>query len=179
MSRHFILVDKIDTDKIERILMQFAELYTGEAFVHGLSLFRKKHSYDSFAITFENEPDLMHFAFLVNYIEYPEKIHLKNPIVRGYYHTAKIKYQYPFVKGTYLMLYVSRLNNTDFDNVDIVNELNRAYRYSFDASYYPLKTIEHAFDSKEFKEADYHHVIDIYPEEKSSRKEVKKWWKFW
>ncbi|TQI71222.1 hypothetical protein JM79_2149 [Gramella sp. Hel_I_59] len=66
----YIIVENIQTDIIEKVLMNLANLYASTEFVKGIQLFRKKGSTDSFLIIFTNTPDIERFNYFVNYIEY-------------------------------------------------------------------------------------------------------------
>ncbi|MGI8599391.1 MAG: hypothetical protein ACR2KB_09050 [Chitinophagaceae bacterium] len=70
-------------------------------------------------------------------------------------------------------------NDTEFDYVHIVNQLNDNYKIDFGGKTLKLDKKEQSFNMIPVDKHDFTPVIDIFPEKTSDKMMVKPWWKFW
>lgn len=176
--KSFIVVQNINTETIEIVLMNLANLYADTNFVEGIQLYREKGHSDSFLIFFTNEPDLERFNYFVNYIVYPEGFNNQHLNTKGYFKTDQLKKNYDFNVGEWLMMFISK-SDKEYDNVQIVNSRNINYRYDFSGGITKLDTIEEKFTLKNIDLENYNHIIDIHPNKNFEVDQSKPWWKFW
>jgi hypothetical protein len=174
----YIIVENVQTDIIENVLMNLANLYANTAFVRGIQLFRKKGTTDSFLILFTNTPDIERFNYFINYIEYPIGFEHHSPFTRGFYRTNQIDKNYDFKNGDWIMVFISKTDK-EYDNVHITNSSNRNFVFDFGGTVKALNLIEEKFELIATDIENYNHIIDIYPSKDFEQKNPKSWWKFW
>ena len=173
MTENFIIVEKVQEADLESILMDLANLYADTKFVNGIQLSRKKDSFDSFLITFANQPDFARFNYFVNYIRFPVEYENFSPFLRGYYRTADVKQPTDFTTGEWLMVYIPQ-NPKEFDNVHFVNAQNENYVYDFGGTITKLPIIEETYQLISLDKSLYHHVIDIFPSKRFKNENARK-----
>ncbi len=171
MKQSFIIVTEISEDVITNGLMDFANQYTGESFVNNIELYRENET-DKFLILFSNVPSFDHFCFAVNYIRYIKTPNKKLPLVFGYYLNESDNY--PFLTKGFVKTYVS-LNDKEYDNVNVVNNLNETYLFDFGGRQKKLSIIEESFEVPTINLNNFNHSLNIIP----SPVENKPWWKIW
>lgn len=178
MNENYIIIENVDEKDVETVLMNLANLYSKTDYVNGIQLYRKKNKRNSFLILFTNQPDFERFNYFVNYLRYPEGYENFKSFLRGFFRTTELKENYSFNVGDWLMIYVAE-NDTEYDNISLINEENETYIYSFSGNSRKVNNIENRFKLITFDKNDYHHLIDIIPEKTAKKLGAKKWWKFW
>ena len=179
MEESYIIVENVNEKELEIILMKLANMYltnvnANTEYTNKIQLYRKKENHNSFLILFNNSIDFHIFNYFINYIEYPIEFKGFSPFIRGFYKTTGIREKNKFNIGDWIMVYISR-NDTEYDNVNLVNYKNENYLFDFRGSIKKLNNIEEIFKLIPYDKNNYHHVIDIIPK----NKDKKPWWKFW
>lgn len=174
MKENYIIVENVSAQDIESILTDFANEYPDANPVKGIQLYAKQNDARSFLVGFTNRPDFDIFSFCINYLRYPRGFENFDPYVRGYFRTENLHTGGGFNMGEWVVVYLSE-NDTEYDNVSVVNENNHTYLYSFTGKTKKMDLSEERFERVERNINDYRHVTDIFPSKNSG----KPWWKFW
>ncbi len=173
MNQSFIIISNISEEVLMESLMDFANLYSGDSFTDNIEIYREKETYQ-FLILFTNKPSFDHFCFAINYLRYVKTPNNNLPIPFGYFLNESENYSF-LTKG-FIKVYVSS-NDKEYDNVNIVNNLNESYLFNFSGNQKKLTILEESFEVPSVKLDNYYHVLNIIPE--PIEKESKPWWKFW
>jgi hypothetical protein len=179
MKRNYIVIEGGTRNDVEIILENFCQLYSEGGIVKDIQFYEKNNASNSFLVSFETELDFEHYAYLINYLTYPEGINNWASKIYGYYFTKFLTENYEFNVGEYLMLYVSN-NDGDYDNVNVVNFNNETYLYDFGGKISKIGFTERNYNFPSIVETEYQIIKAIKIE--SDHKEMtesKPWWKFW
>jgi hypothetical protein len=171
MKQSFIIVSEISEDILTNCITEFANLYSGKNFVNGIELYKEKEA-NKFLILFSNTPSFDHFCYAVNYIRYIKMPNKKIPLVFGYYLNETERHSF-LTKG-FAKTYVSS-NDKEYDNVNVVNNINETYLFDFGGRQKKLSVIEESYEVPMINIEDYHHILNINP----APIEHKSWWKIW
>ncbi|HLP13956.1 MAG TPA: hypothetical protein VK177_18635 [Flavobacteriales bacterium] len=142
--QNFIVAENVNQADIEKALVDLSNLYSDTGFTNGIKLYSNKGKPNSFLILFSNNPDFERFNYFVNYLEYPVDVSVPFIFIKGFYQVSSIIDSHEFKKGNWIMVYVSK-NQTENDNVNIVNELNESYLYDFGGRHKKLDFCEQKF----------------------------------
>lgn len=178
MTENYILLKTEQQLELESVLMDLANLYRDTPYAQGMQLFRKQNQADLFLICFTNSPDLMRFAYFVNYLVYPFDHSAFKPKVRGFFRTAEVVSPPALKDGTWLMFYINP-NDEAGDNAYITNEAGEAFMLDFGRGVKQLEAPEEEYQDYKVNKEHYLHVLDIFPSSKTPSKDSKPWWKFW
>lgn len=182
LKENFILVENINETAISAILSNLADLYSDTGFTHGIELSRHATSNRKFLVTFRNNPDFDRFAYFVNYIHYPADVEVLGIFVKGFYQIKEVNATIDFKSGEWLQLYVSK-NDTEYDNVSIVNADNKEFLYDFGGKIKNLGFTEERYHLPSIDKNEYSLITVINPSASSStnssQEHAKPWWKFW
>jgi len=127
---NLIIIEGGAYNDIKKALRQWVEIYSDELeYSRGLpkdfSFKISKISRGKHAITVNEQVDNETFFYLINYLKYPEGIEYKIDI-KGY----TIGKEYKEFKNKQILIYISE-NDTDFNNVCVVDSDNLNYRIDF------------------------------------------------
>jgi hypothetical protein len=179
MKRNYIVIEGCPSNDLEIVLVNFCKLYHKGGKVEDIQFYKKNSVSDSFLILFEKELDFEHFAYLINYLNYPEGYDNWTAKIYGCYLTKFISENYEFNVGEYLTLYVS-YKDKDYDNVNVVNLRNETYLYDFGGRIKKLELSERNYDLPSIDVSEYHFIKAIrFESTHNEMLETKPWWKFW
>lgn len=173
----FILIENVAATDLEIILTNLSNLYVNTGFTKEINLFKNNSTANQFLITFTNPPDLDHFAFFVNYLNYPEGFDKINPVLKGFYCLKKTDMVKEFKSGDWLQLYVSK-NDNAYDNVNIVTSANESFLFDFGGKIKQLPFSEEHYHLPLVDKEAYSLLKQISPSEEEQKKSSKPWWKF-
>ncbi|MES2486113.1 MAG: hypothetical protein V4581_09245 [Bacteroidota bacterium] len=181
MEENYIIVRGLQQNDIVYILINFANEYRDIEAVKNIQLYVKSNEAQSFLILFSEQPDFDIFSFLVNYINYPSKIKVSKPFIRGYFKTRSILSGHDKIRGNRVMVYISD-NDTEHDNVFFTDETGAHFINDFGRGIKKSNYPDAPFELIPYTLSDYSHVTDVSPIPKgykapNARK--KPWWKFW
>jgi hypothetical protein len=181
MDENYIIVNSLQEAEAIYILTDFANQYRDIEAVKNIKLYKKNNDAQSFVILFSEQPDFDIFSFLINYINYPAKIKVSRPFVKGYYKTKSILSGRDKITGNRVMVYLSK-NDTEYDNVFFTDEAGAHFINDFGGGIKRIHQPEAPFELIPFTLSDYAHIADVSPTPKglkapNARK--KPWWKFW
>ena len=179
----YILVENISESDISIMLSNLANLYSDTGYTDGIELSKSKSSEQKFLVSFQNIPDFEHFAYFVNYIHYPADVEVSKMYVRGFYKVKEGDSTKDFNPGESLQLYVSQ-NDTEYDNVSIVNSINQGYLFDFGDKTKKLEYSEEKYQLSGADRANYSVLKIVSPSStplspESTDGSSKPWWKFW
>ncbi len=179
----YILVENVSSSDLSTILSNLANLYSDTGYTNGIELFKSISSEQKFLVSFQNNPDFDSFAYFVNYIHYPADVEVSGIHVRGFYEVKTGDSNKDFVPGESLQLYVSK-NDTEYDNVSIVNAKNQGYLFDFGGKTKRLEYPDEKYHLSGIDRTSYSLLKVINPSSamskpKSTEGSSKPWWKFW
>ncbi len=174
MEEIFIVVENVTEKDLSKVLEDFTNLYSGNDFVEGIRMYRKKENSNSFVIKFTNQPDFEEFCYLVNYIKYPEGFGRFTPFLRGYINSDFGNDKYKPSAGGWKMVYVSK-NDRDYDNINFVTDKNESYLFDFGGKTRRLEYSEVSFQLTSIDSDNYSLVQSISPNKTNEKdKPIKK-----
>ena len=179
----YILVENVSELEISIILSNLANLYSDTGYTDGMELYKSTSSEQNFLVSFQNNPDFDHFAYFLNYIYYPVDVEVSNIHVRGNHKVKVGDSNNNFKSGEILQFYVSK-NDTEYDNVSIVNSNNQGYLFDFGGKTKSLEYSEEKYHLSGIDRTRYSLLKVISPSStplstKSIDGSSKPWWKFW
>lgn len=178
MQNHFIKITGISENDLVDAVSELANLYSSSNYTNRISIYRRKEATEIYSLIFDQSPDFEHFCYFVNYMRYPERPENINPKVKGYIYKDLVNESGSFKKGDWFMVFVPE-DDTDYDYINVINQNNEKYKYTFGGRITPLPNTE--FKLEIFNEDEYHFITDIISEKDflSSIEASKPWWKFW
>ena len=181
MDENYIIVKGLQEPEAVYILSDFANQYRDIEAVKNIKLYKKTDDTQSYLILFSEQPDFDIFSFLVNYINYPAKVKVTDPFVRGYFKTRSILSGRDKITGNRVMVYLSK-DDTEHDNVFFTDESGANFINDFGGGIKRVNQPGLPFELIPFTLSDYIHVADISPAHrgfKAPNGRKKPWWKFW
>jgi len=181
MDENYIIVKGLQEPEAVYLLSDFANQYRDIEAVKNIKLYKKTDDAQSYLILFSEQPDFDIFSFLVNYINYPAKVKVTDPFVRGYFKARSILSGRDKITGNRVMVYLSK-NDTKYENVYFTDEAGAHFINDFGGGIKRVNRPEPPFELIPFTLSDYDHVVDISPTYKGFKApngRKKPWWKFW
>ncbi len=130
MHENFIYIENVKESDLLKALQDLANLYSDTGYTDEIEIYRKKDKYDSFSIIFPKLPDFDRFSYFVNYLYLPFDLDKFEPRVKGYYKVKNITDNLEFKTGDWVILFMTK-NDTDLDEVSLVNEKDENYNFDF------------------------------------------------
>ena len=175
MEKAHIILKGEPLSNIKLALQNLSNLYHKTDYSKGFQLYKHKTENNSFSLQFDNAPDFEHFSYFTNYINYPEGLDNVQIQVNGYWPINQKIENIEGEIGQWLMLYISP-EDTEYDNVFVVNKNNKYYKYDFGGNVSQLPNEVRPFQKSIYDNTDYEHCLLINP---SVQVKKKSWWKFW
>ena len=175
MNKAFIILKGESFSNIKTALQNLSNLYNDTGYTKGFQLYKHKSKINSFSLQFDNAPDFERFSYFINYINYPEGLDNVEIQVNGYWPINQKLKKIEGEIGEWLMLYIST-NDKDYDNVFIVNESNKNYKYDFGGNVSKLRNEVQLYQRQILNKEDYEHCLLINP---NIQEKKRSWWNFW
>ncbi|WP_339839071.1 hypothetical protein [uncultured Maribacter sp.] len=180
-QNNFIYIENVTERDLLKALQDLANLYSDSGYTDEIKLYRKKDNYDLFSVVFTNLPDFERFAYFVNYLYLPFELDKFEPKIKGFYQVNNIADNFEFKTKNWVQLFMTK-DDTDVDEVSIVNEIGENYNYDFGGR---VKKLSKELQDYNFIDLDlnqYYFITEINPNQKNKKSmklESNPWWKFW
>lgn len=178
---NFIYIENVAERELLKALQDLANLYSDTGYTNRIELYRKKDKHNLFSVVFTNLPDFDRFAYFVNYLYLPFDLDRFEPKIKGFYQVNNISDNLEFKTKKWVQLFMTK-NDTDADEVSIVNEIGDNYNFNFGGG---VKKLNKRLQDYNFIDLDlnqYYFITEVNPNEKN-KKSIKlvsnPWWKFW